>query len=97
MRFGDEQPSGRHAVVAVGYQDSPSSPGGGYFILRNSWGITRAYESPYGAGYGTIPYQYISDDAWEAYSTEERGGDMAASRPVCRRQLNTDHRAPRRI
>ena len=62
------QPNGGHALVAVGYQNSPNSPGGGYFIVRNSWGIGWAYESPYGAGYGTIPYQYISNDAWEAYS-----------------------------
>jgi Papain family cysteine protease len=69
MRFGNEQPSGGHAVVAVGYQDSPGSPGGGYFILRNSW-VPWAYDSPYGAGYGIIPYQYITNDAWEAYSAE---------------------------
>jgi C1A family cysteine protease len=59
MRIGDEQYSGGHAVMAVGYQDSQNSPGGGYFIVRNSWSTRWAYESPYGAGYGTIPYQYI--------------------------------------
>jgi Papain family cysteine protease len=69
MRVGNEQSSGGHAVCLVGFQDSANSPGGGYFILRNSWDPTRwAYQSPYGAGYGTIPYQYITDDAWEAFS-----------------------------
>jgi hypothetical protein len=50
------------------YKDSPQGPGGGYFLVRNSWSTSWAYDSPYGAGNGTIPYQYIEDDAWEAYS-----------------------------
>ena len=54
--------------LIVGFQDSASSPGEGYFILRNSWSTSWAYQSPYGAGYGTIPYQYITNDAWEAFS-----------------------------
>ncbi len=68
MRIGAEQSVGGHAICIVGYQDSASSPGGGYFIIRNSWSTNWAYQSPYGAGYGTIPYQYITNDAWEAYT-----------------------------
>lgn len=68
MRVGDEAQADGHALVVVGYQDSDSSPGGGYFLVRNSWGTAWAYESPYGPGYGTIPYKYIADDAWEAYA-----------------------------
>ena len=43
---------------------------------------------PYGAGYGTIPYQYITDDAWEAFTaavpgvgdvTDVEGGKIEAS------------------
>jgi hypothetical protein len=68
MRIGQEQQAGGHAVCLVGYQDAAGSPGGGYFIVRNSWNTTWAYQSPYGGGYGTIPYQYIADDAWEAFS-----------------------------
>jgi C1A family cysteine protease len=68
MRIGNEPADGGHALVAVGYQNTPSSPGGGHFIVRNSWGLTWANESPYGAGYGTIPYNYITNDAWEANS-----------------------------
>jgi C1A family cysteine protease len=68
MRVGNEQAVGGHAVCLVGYQDTPSSPGGGYFIVRNHWDTTWAYQSPYGAGYGTIPYQYITTEAWEAFS-----------------------------
>jgi hypothetical protein len=33
------------------------------------WDDLLTNRSPYGAGYGTIPYQYISDDAWEAFAT----------------------------
>ncbi len=39
-----------HAVVLVGWVDSASVPGGGYWILRNSWG----------AGWGMSGYMYIS-------------------------------------
>lgn len=81
MRVGSEPVTGGHAVCLVGYQDTPSSPGGGYFIVRNSWNTTWAYESPYGGGYGTIPYQYITNDAWEAFTanltvaTDQDGGE----------------------
>ncbi|HET9258076.1 MAG TPA: C1 family peptidase [Pseudonocardiaceae bacterium] len=68
MRVGNEQATGGHAVCLVGYQDQASSPGGGYFIVRNHWSTNWASQSPYGAGYGTIPYQYITNDAWEAFT-----------------------------
>ena len=68
MRLGSEPAVGGHAICLVGYQDQASSPGGGYFILRNSWDRGWAPQCPYGAGYGTIPYQYIANDNWEAYS-----------------------------
>lgn len=68
MRVGNEPVIGGHAVCLVGYQDTPTSPGGGYFIVRNSWGLTWATSSPYGRGYGTIPYAYIANDAYEAFT-----------------------------
>jgi hypothetical protein len=68
MRIGNEQAVGGHAVCLVGYQDTPASPGGGYFIVRNSWDTSWGYQSPYGGGYGTIPYQYITNDGWEAFT-----------------------------
>jgi hypothetical protein len=87
MRIGQEQQAGGHAVCLVGYQDAVGSPGGGYFVVRNSWSTTWAYQSPYGAGYGTIPYQYIADEAWEAFSAavpglgdETDGGEESAAR-----------------
>lgn len=79
MRLGNETQSGGHAVALVGYQDSPTSPGGGYFLVRNQWSTGWAYQSPYGPGYGTIPYQYIIDDAWEAYAADLPAGASAAS------------------
>ncbi|MBY0456180.1 MAG: C1 family peptidase, partial [Gemmataceae bacterium] len=67
MRLGTEPNVGGHAVCLVGYQDSASAPGGGYFIVRNSWSTNWGYQCPYGPGYGTIPYQYITNDNWEAF------------------------------
>jgi hypothetical protein len=92
MRLGSEPVTGGHAVCLVGYQDTPTSPGGGYFLVRNSWNTTWAYESPYGGGYGTIPYQYIANEAWEAFTAsfaattdqgggEEEGEDGGGPRP----------------
>jgi C1A family cysteine protease len=84
MRIGTEPSIGGHAVCLVGYVDTPASPGGGYFIVRNSWGTSSfGSANPFGAGYGTIPYQYIANDAWEAYtaavpginSVEDTGGN----------------------
>jgi C1A family cysteine protease len=69
MRVGTEPVDGGHCMCLVGYQDDPKSPGGGYFLVRNSWGSTFwGYQCPYGAGYGTIPYQYLAVDGWEAAS-----------------------------
>lgn len=52
---------GGHCMVLVGYKDDKEYPGGGYFIVRNSWGTEWAYQSRYGAGYGTIPYAYLQE------------------------------------
>jgi hypothetical protein len=60
---------GGHAMCLVGYVDLPNPGlGGGRFILRNSWGLNWGINSPYGAGYGTIPYAYIAKMGAEAYS-----------------------------
>lgn len=64
---GDTQEGG-HAILGVGYQDDPAYPGGGYFLIRNSWGTGWAYQSPYRQGYGTLPYAYVSGYNWEAYT-----------------------------
>ena len=68
LRLEEEPDEGGHAIVLVGYQNDENAPGGGYFILRNSWNGMWGTECPYGVGYGTIPYQYITEDCWEAYT-----------------------------
>jgi hypothetical protein len=68
MPIPGEQGVGGHAMLFVGYQDDASAPGGGFLVLRNSWGTTWANSSAYGAGYGTLPYQYMTDQGWEAWT-----------------------------
>ncbi len=68
---------GGHAMLFVGYQDDGNTPGGGYFILRNSWGESWGKNSPYGKGYGTLPYEYMSQYGKSAYTIE------FASQPIC--------------
>jgi C1A family cysteine protease len=70
MRIGSEPANGGHAMCLVGYQDEDASPGGGYFILRNSWFGSWGTQCPYGSGNGTIPYAYLSSENWEAVTTQ---------------------------
>ena len=44
---------GGHAVLAIGYADDSAYPGGGYFIVKNSWGTN------WGEGYGNEPGGYF--------------------------------------
>ena len=48
-----------HAMALVGYVDDETAPGGGYFILRNSW-LPWGVDNPLGEGYGTIPYAFLT-------------------------------------
>jgi hypothetical protein len=59
MPLPNENSEGGHALILVGYNRAANSPGGGYFIFRNSWGEDWANNSPYTPGYGTIPFAYI--------------------------------------
>lgn len=70
MPFPQEPSVGGHAMCLVGYQDSTElgNPGGGRFLLRNSWGADWGTDNPNGAGYGSIPYDYIVHYAVEAYT-----------------------------
>ena len=52
---------GVHGMLLVGYVDSSASPGGGYFIVRNSLG-----EAWGNRGYGKLPYAYVACFALEA-------------------------------
>lgn len=50
----DSHSSGGHAMLLVGYVDDDSVVGGGYFIVRNSWGEEWGEN-----GYGKLPYAYV--------------------------------------
>jgi hypothetical protein len=77
MRIGKEPVNGGHAMVLIGYQDHAVSPGGGFFILRNSWFGQWGTQCPFGDGNGTIPYAYISNENWEAVTTPVPSGAQA--------------------
>ena len=59
MPMPGEKSSGAHAVAMVGYVDDLDAPGGGYFLLRNSWSPW-GYDNPQGDGFGSIPYAFIA-------------------------------------
>ena len=63
-----EKKEGGHAMCMVGYQTDEAVPGGGYFIVRNSWGTDWACNSPVAAGHARIPFAYISQYANSAYT-----------------------------
>jgi len=44
-----------HSVALVGYKKSNLFPGGGYFIIRNSWGSNWGEE-----GYAYMPFEYVA-------------------------------------
>lgn len=48
-----------HALCLAGYQDDATVPGGGYFIVRNSWGTDWAARCPDKPGYCWLPYDYV--------------------------------------
>lgn len=67
MPLPNERSVGGHAMAIVGFKDDDSWPGGGYFIIRNSWGDRWAPENKYKAGHGFFPYEYFrqfNDDSW---------------------------------
>ncbi len=53
--------AGRHGLLIVGYVDNASYAGGGYFLIRNSFG-----EAWGNRGYGKLPYAYLECFALEA-------------------------------
>ncbi len=57
--FPGERANGAHALCLVGYVDDDQAPGGGYFLLRNSWG-SWGYDNPQAAGCGAIPYAFLA-------------------------------------
>ncbi len=56
---------GGHAVCAVGYQTDANAPGGGWLVVKNSWGMHWGDK-----GYFYMPYGYVTSalvsDIWSA-------------------------------
>ena len=50
---------GGHAILIVGYTDDPSVDGGGYFIVKNSWGTSWGE-----GGYFNIAYSQIGSPVY---------------------------------
>ncbi len=55
-----EKSTGGHAMALIGYRDDSSTPGGGYFIVQNSWGKSWGINNIDGAGRCHIPYAYFT-------------------------------------
>ena len=96
MRLGQSDPLvGGHAWCACGYADNPwlvrngiePMPGGGVFLIRNSWGLW-AEKNPLarrigaGSGYAMMPYAYLANYGWEALtvSLQTTGGQRRTQR-----------------
>lgn len=62
--------AGGHAMCMVGYQQDEATPGGGYFLVRNSWGTSWASRSAVEPGYARIPFAYIRQYANSAFNAE---------------------------
>lgn len=67
LPLAGEPQNGGHAMALVGYRDDAGAPGGGYFLVRNSW-QPWAWDGAWQPGYGYIPYAYIKRHASAVYS-----------------------------
>lgn len=63
-----EKVEGGHAMCMVGYQVDANVPGGGYFMVRNSWGTGWASQSAVAPGYARIPFAFINQYGRSAYT-----------------------------
>ncbi len=62
--------AGGHAMCLAGYQYNEVVPGGGFFLVRNSWGADWAWNSTIAPGYARIPFAYINQYANSAFTAE---------------------------
>jgi hypothetical protein len=80
LPLASDHQEGGHAMCMVGYEDDPSVPGGGYFVIRNSWGTHWASHSSVAAGYARLPYDYIRQYATAAHTAS--AGPAPVPQPV---------------
>ncbi len=71
MPLPGEKKEGGHAMCMVGYQTDEAVPGGGYFIVRNSWGTDWACNSAVAPGYARLPFAFISQYGNSAYTAQK--------------------------
>ena len=67
-----ERNLGGHAMCMVGYVDDEGTPGGGYFIVRNSWGTAFGYDGEVAPGYCRLPYEYLRKYGVEAFTFDSK-------------------------
>jgi hypothetical protein len=65
-----EKEPGGHAMCLVGYEVDEATPGGGYFIVRNSWGTDWAHEGRISPGYARLPFAYVEQYGTSAFTTK---------------------------
>jgi C1A family cysteine protease len=68
MPLPQDDGRGGHAMLLAGYEDDLTVPGGGFFIVRNSWGEDWAFSSAIAPGYCRLPYAYIERYGNAAYA-----------------------------
>ena len=71
-----EKIEGGHAMCMVGYQTDPDVPGGGYFLVRNSWGPDWGSKSPVAPGHARIPFAFINEYGSSAYTARVTSNDV---------------------
>lgn len=70
-----EKLEGGHAMCMVGYEVDEDVPGGGYFLVRNSWGTGWGSQNPVSAGHARIPFAYLSNYGSSAYTASVDNGE----------------------
>jgi hypothetical protein len=68
MPLSSDRKLGGHAMCLVGYEDDKAIPGGGAFLVRNSWGTDWAQNSAVAPGYARLPYDYLAKFGSSAYA-----------------------------
>jgi C1A family cysteine protease len=57
-----------HCVTLTGWGMDDTVPGGGYFILDNSWSTDWGAQNQFGPGRGILPFKYAQTYGTEAYA-----------------------------